>query len=349
MIEQIVNTNGLQIKRLHTMPTSGPLVERFGRVHTDLRLSVTDRCNFRCIYCIPDGIIPTVSKRSLLSFEEIVKVTKVLKRLGIKTVRITGGEPLVRNNLPELISSLAKENFEDLSLTTNGYFLKSMASHLKYAGLKRVNISIDSLDASKFASIRKRGSLNRVLDGLNEARNVGLKPIKVNVVVMAGINDDEIISLLKFSKLNDVIVRFIEFMPLDSNGSWSIDKFYSANKILETVRKVWEIKELDKADISEPSSYFEIPELGIVFGTIASLSQQFCGSCNRLRLTADGSIRNCLFATDETSLLEPLRNGVSDDRLELLIRKSLWTKKLSHGSDDTKVAKPSRSMSMVGG
>ncbi len=339
----------LKLNERKIMPVDGPLVDRYNRVHSDLRISVTDRCNFRCIYCLPDGNLPTVAKKMLLSFEEIIRVARILKKLGIKTVRLTGGEPLLRRHLSELILGLDKLGFEDISLTTNGYLLADCASELKAAGLKRVNISLDSLEESKFASIRRRGNLKTVLEGLDAAKLAGLTPVKVNVVVMAGVNEDEIADFIPFAAKTGTTVRFIEFMPLDSNGSWSLDKFVPFDSILNKINSKWKIEPCQIKDNSAPSRYFRATETNVVFGIIGSISKQFCSTCDRLRLTSDGSLRNCLFATDETSLLGELRNGNSDQELELLIRKTVWGKKIAHGTDQIGLAKPSRPMSMVGG
>ena len=339
----------ISLEKRSGMPTNGELIDRYGRVHTDLRISVTDRCNFRCIYCLPDGNLPTVPKKMLLSFEEILRIAGILKRLGIKTVRLTGGEPLLRRNLPQLVSGLNSLDFEDISLTTNAYYLKDAAKELKAAGLKRVNISLDSLCEEKFANIRRRGDLIKVLRGLEAAKSVGLDPIKVNVVVMAGVNEDELAEFIPFAEEMGVTVRFIEYMPLDSNGAWSLDKFVPFNTILNKISERWNVIPCDNGDSNAPASYFKVVGKNVVFGIIGSITEQFCGSCNRLRLTSDGTLRNCLFASEETSLLNSLREDSSDKEVEMLIRKAVWGKKIAHGTDQIGLAKPSRSMSMVGG
>lgn len=332
------------------MPTSGPLVDTFGRVHADLRLSVTDRCNLRCVYCMPEEGLTFLPRAEILSFEEIVRVASVARALGVESVRITGGEPLVRRGIVELVSTLATLGFADLSLTTNGMTLGSLAHALVDAGLHRVNVSCDSLRPERFARIRRRGDLATVLRSMDAAEAAGLRPLKVNVVLMAGENDDEIADFAEFARQTGRIVRFIEFMPLDADASWSANRVITGDQVLREISASWPIEpcETDRPDPA-PAERFRFVDGRGEIGVVSSVSKPFCGTCNRLRLTAEGSIRNCLFSDDELSARDVLRGGGSDDDLAMLLRRSVWGKARGHGINEVDFVRPTRSMSMIGG
>jgi cyclic pyranopterin phosphate synthase len=333
------------------MPMEGPLVDRFGRVHRDLRLSVTDRCNFRCVHCLPEEGVTFLPRSEILGFDEIVRAAAVARRLGIASVRITGGEPLVRQGVPKLVGRLAALGFDDLSLTTNGSELARLAPALAAAGLHRVNVSCDSLVPERFARIRRRGELAPVLAAMDAAEAAGLDPVKVNVVPIAGVNDDEIESFAQFARTTGRMVRFIEFMPLDGEGAWRRDQVVPADEILARIHARWplEAQTAAGADRSAPAERYRFTDGGGEIGVIASVTRPFCGTCDRLRLTADGSLRNCLFAHHELSVRDLLRGDGSDDDIARLFRRAVWAKYPGHGINDPTFLRPARSMSMIGG
>ncbi|MGA3352708.1 MAG: GTP 3',8-cyclase MoaA [Acidimicrobiales bacterium] len=332
------------------MPTSGPLVDCFGRVHTDLRLSVTDRCNFRCVYCMPEEGVAWLPRSEILTFEEIERIATVAHGLGVDSVRLTGGEPLVRAGITDLVARLGKIGFSDLSMTSNGTGLARMAPELVAAGLKRVNVSCDSLKAERFADIRRRGALATVLEAMDAAEEAGLPPVKVNVVVIAGVNDDEIVDLAAFGRDTGRVVRFIEFMPLDADETWERVKVVPGEEILARINAIWPIEPASQRALDPaPADRYRFLDGRGEIGVITSVSRAFCGTCNRLRLTADGAIRNCLFANGEHPVRDLLRSGGSDADLELLIRQAVWAKRAGHGINDPAFLRPTRSMSMIGG
>lgn len=333
------------------MPMEGPLVDRFGRVHRDLRLSVTDRCNFRCVHCLPEEGVTFLPRSDVLGFDEIVRAAAVARRLGVTSVRITGGEPLVRQGVPELVGRLAALGFDDLSLTTNGSELARLAPSLAAAGLHRVNVSCDSLSPERFARIRRRGQLAPVLAAMDAAEAAGLDPVKVNVVPIAGVNDDEIAHFAHFARTTGRIVRFIEFMPLDGGGAWRRDQVVPADEILARIHARWPLEAQTAlgADRSAPAERYRFIDGGGEIGVIASVTRPFCGTCDRLRLTADGSLRNCLFAHQELSVRDLLRGDGSDEDIAQLFRRAVWAKYPGHGINDPTFLRPARSMSMIGG
>jgi cyclic pyranopterin phosphate synthase len=332
------------------MPTTGPLVDSFGRVHTDLRISVTDRCNLRCVYCMPEEGVAWLPRAEILTFEEIERVAWVAHELGVDSVRLTGGEPLVRADVTDLVARLGRIGFSDLSMTTNGTGLARLAPALVVAGLNRVNISCDSLKPERFASIRRRGALATVLEAMNAAEAAGLPPVKVNVVVIAGVNDDEIVDLAAFARDTGRIVRFIEFMPLDADETWERAKVVPGEEILARINDVWPLEPASERAVDPaPADRYRFLDGRGEIGVITSVSRAFCGSCNRLRLTADGAIRNCLFATGEHPVRDLLRGGASDAELALLVRQAVWAKRAGHGINDPSFLRPARSMSMIGG
>ena len=330
------------------MPESGPLVDRYGRIHNDLRLSVTDRCNLRCVYCMPEVGMTFQPRDALLRFDEMVRVARVARELGVTAIRLTGGEPLVRHNLASLVGQLSALGFDDLALTTNAMLLAPMVPSLVDAGLKRVNISCDSLRPERFNSIRRRGVLQTVLEAMDVAEDAGLTPLKVNVVILRGVNDDEILDFASFARATRRIVRFIEFMPLNAQGTWDKSQLVAGKEILDTISKRWPLKAVD-AEGSAPAERFAFVDGQGEIGLISSVTQPFCGTCNRLRLTADGAIRNCLFSDDEHSLRDLMRAGAGDDVIARALRIAVWEKFPGHAINEPGFLSPTRSMSMIGG
>ena len=330
------------------MPVEGPLVDRYGRVHDDLRISVTDRCNLRCVYCMPEEGLSFLSMDQLLTFDEITRVARVARSLGVTALRITGGEPLVRKGLPVLVARLAALGFEDLAVTTNGTELAGMAEKLAAAGLRRVNVSCDSLQPERFAAIRRRGALSDVLRSMDAAEAAGLTPLKVNVVLLRGHNDDEILDFASFARSTGRIVRFIEFMPLDAQGDWDRSQLVPGREVFDRINARWPLEPLPNAT-GAPAERFRFTDGVGEVGLISSVTEPFCGTCNRLRLTADGAVRNCLFTNHEETVRDILRNDGSDAELSLLLRAAVWAKHPGHGINEPEFLRPSRSMSMIGG
>jgi GTP 3',8-cyclase len=331
------------------MPTTGPLVDRFGRVHDDLRLSVTDRCNLRCVYCMPNEGMTFLPRAEILSFEEIVRVAGVARELGVRAVRLTGGEPLVRRGVVDLVRGIASLGFEDLALTTNAILLAPMARELAAAGLRRVNVSCDSLRADRFAAIRRRGELDVVLDAMVAAEAAGLAPLKVNVVLLRGRNDDEILDFAEFARDTGRVVRFIEYMPLDAEGAWDRGQLVPGREVVERVGGVWPLEAVHQAGDPAPADRYRFADGRGEIGVISTVTEPFCGTCNRLRLTADGAIRNCLFSDDEHQVRDLLRSGGSDEDVATLLRRAVWGKLPGHGINEPDFLRPRRSMSMIGG
>jgi cyclic pyranopterin phosphate synthase len=332
------------------MPTTGPLVDTYGRVHTDLRLSITDRCNLRCVYCMPEEGVVFLPREDILSFEEISRVAGIAHRLGVRSVRITGGEPLVRRGVVDLVRSLASIGFDDLSITTNGINLVSLADRLAAAGLNRANVSCDSLRPDRFPEIRRRGRLDAVLVGMAAAEDAGLLPLKVNVVLIQGENDDEVVDFAAFARETRRVVRFIEFMPLDAQGAWRRDRVVPSSVVLAQIGARWALEpiHLDE-DASAPAERYRFADGYGEIGVISSVTAPFCGSCDRLRLTADGAVRNCLFSDAELSVRDVMRRGGTDEDVELILRRAVWGKLPGHGINDPGFLRPTRSMSMIGG
>ncbi len=332
------------------MPTTGPLVDSFGRVHSDLRISITDRCNFRCTYCMPEEGLVWLPRSEILRFEEIERVASVAYDLGVDAIRLTGGEPLVRASITDLVARLGRIGFADLSMTTNGTGLARLAPALVEAGLRRVNVSCDSLRPERFAEIRRRGDLAKVLEAMDAAERAGLPAVKVNVVVMAGVNDDEVVDFAAFARETGRVVRFIEFMPLDAGETWQRSQVVPGEEILERIHAVWPLEPASVRGLdAAPADRYRFVDGGGEIGVITSVTRAFCGSCNRLRLTADGAIRNCLFANDELSARDLIRAGGSDDDIAQLLRVAVWAKRAGHGINDPAFLRPARSMSMIGG
>jgi cyclic pyranopterin phosphate synthase len=331
------------------MPVEGPLVDRYGRIHDDLRISVTDRCNLRCVYCMPETGMTFLPRAELLSYQEIVRVAQVAHDLGVTSIRLTGGEPLVRKDLATLIAQLGEMGFNDIALTTNGMLLAPLAPTLADAGLKRVNVSCDSLRADRFESIRRRGDLATVLSSMDAAEAAGLTPLKVNVVLLRGNNDDEIEDFASFARETGRIVRFIEFMPLDAQGRWDRNQLVPGREVFERISRVWPLEAVGDHAGPAPAERFRFADGQGEIGMISSVTQPFCGTCNRLRLTADGSFRNCLFSDDEYTVRDVVRAGGSDDEIARLLRQAVWAKFPGHAINEPGFLRPTRSMSMIGG
>jgi cyclic pyranopterin phosphate synthase len=330
-------------------PVEGPLVDSFGRVADDLRISVTDRCNFRCTYCMPAEGLRWLPKREILTFEELTRLLGLFVRLGVRSVKVTGGEPTVRADLPELIHMFrGVAPGVDLSMTTNGVLLDRLAGPLARAGLDRVTISLDSLLRHRFEEMTRRDALDRVLAGIRAAGAAGLTPIKINCVVIGGTNDGEVVDFARWSREHGHAVRFIEYMPLDAEHAWERAKVVPSSGILETIDAVFPL--VAEGPDHEPASSFRFADGapgGI--GVIASVTEPFCQTCNRLRITAEGEVRSCLFALEETDLRGPLRAGASDAELERLIRTTVWRKWSGHRINHPDFVQPERSMSAIGG
>ena len=330
-------------------PTDGGLVDGYGRLHTDLRISVTDRCNLRCVYCMPEGDMAWLPREEILTFEEIERVARVARGLGVTAVRLTGGEPLVRAHLPVLVGKVAALGFEDLSMTTNGLGLPHLTGALAGAGLRRVNISCDSLRPERFAAITRRDALAQVLEAMEATEAAGLVPLKVNVVLMRGVNDDEVVDFAGFARATGRIVRFIEYMPLDADDHWQRDDVVPGEEILSQIGTVWPLEPVRRDGDAAPAERWRFADGVGEIGVISSVTAAFCGTCNRLRLTADGAVRNCLFAVREWSARDLMRAGGSDEDLARLLREAVWNKMPGHGINDPGFLRPARSMSMIGG
>jgi cyclic pyranopterin phosphate synthase len=337
---------------MHTAPA--PLVDRFGRVHTDLRVSLTDRCNLRCTYCMPAEGLNWLPRAEVLTDEEIVRLVRVaVERLGIGSVRLTGGEPLLRRGLPGLVARLTALGVE-LSLTTNGIGLARMAGQLRAAGLHRVNVSLDTLRRDRYQEITRRDRIADVLAGLAAARDAGLAPVKINVVPVRGVNDDELLDLVEFAAGHGYRIRFIESMPLDAQGAWDRSAMITADELLAVLGTRWELVPVvrDRPAAGRgtpPAEEWRIAGTDTVVGVIASVTRPFCGTCDRVRLTADGQLRNCLFATEESDLRALLRGGAGDGEIEGAWRRTIARKGPGHEINSPDFRRPERPMSAIGG
>jgi cyclic pyranopterin phosphate synthase len=333
------------------------LVDSFGRVHRDLRISVTDRCNFRCTYCMPADGLPWLPRERLLTFEELARIAGVLVTgLGVRRIRLTGGEPTVRAHLPVLVGKLAALRTAggapvDLALTTNGATLVEHADDLAAAGLRRINISLDSLRPDRFAAMTRRHELPAVLAGIEAAVAAGLAPVKVNVVVVRGVNDDEIVDFAAFGRDRGVTVRFIEFMPLDAEEAWTGGQVVTEDEIVAAVGAVFPLEPAARGDEdpSAPANLWAYRDGGGFLGVIPTVSHAFCDTCDRIRLSAEGALRSCLFALDEYDLRGPLRAGAGDDELADIVEAAVVAKWAGHRINQPVFIRPSRSMSQLGG
>jgi cyclic pyranopterin phosphate synthase len=330
--------------------TLDPLHDGHGRPISDLRVSVTDRCNFRCQYCMPAEGLPWLDRKEILSFEEIERVVALLAAMGVSDVRLTGGEPLVRREFPRLVAMLAGvPGVEDLSLTTNGYLLERDAEALVEAGITRVNVSIDSLQRDRFFQLTRRDSLPQVLSGLEAiARHPEVRPIKVNAVALRGFTEEEALPFAEFARSTSYQVRFIEFMPLDGDHAWSRDQVLTGDEIRAIVDRVHPLEERPR-EPHATARVFRFRDGRGELGFINPVSEPFCADCNRIRLTADGKLRTCLFSLHETDLREPLRSGASDAELETIVRNAVWRKELKHHVGERGFRQPARTMSAIGG
>ena len=332
-----------------THPTSGALVDTFGRVADDLRISVTDRCNFRCTYCMPAEGLTWLPKSELLTFEELTRLLALFVRLGVRSLKVTGGEPTIRTDLPTLVRMFRGVGPDlDISITTNGMLLDSLAEPLAAAGIDRATVSCDSLLRHRFQEMTRRDALDRVLAGLRAAEAARLTPIKINTVVIGGTNDDEVVDFAGWARETGYEVRFIEYMPLDAQHAWERDKVVPGARILAVIDAVYPL--VPAAPDTEPAAGYLFADAAPGrIGVIASVTEPFCDTCNRLRLTAEGQFRTCLFALEETDLRTPMRDGASDDELESLIRAAVWGKWSGHRINHADFVQPARSMSAIGG
>jgi cyclic pyranopterin phosphate synthase len=327
------------------------LFDTFGRSHNSLRVSVTDRCNIRCFYCMPERDPAYVARAEILHYEEIERFVKIAAGLGVTRVRITGGEPLVRRDLPDLVLRLAAiPGIEDLALTTNGVLLEDQAPALYAAGLRRINIHLDTLDRERFIRITRRDELDRVLAGIAACRRLGFDPIKINAVAVKGLAEPDIVPLARFGRENGMEVRFIEFMPLDAQGIWDRGSVLTAGEIVETLsREIAPLIEIPAGDPRAPATEYRYADgIGRV-GFIASVTRPFCLNCNRLRLTADGHLRYCLFALEETGVRALLRRGASDAEIAEAIRATVHAKWAGHEINTARFVAPPRPMYSIGG
>ncbi len=337
------------------------LIDPFGRTVRDLRISITDRCNFRCTYCMPEEGMAWLDRKEILSFEEIERLATIcVQRFDVDSIRLTGGEPTVRAHLPVLVEKLAQLKVPstahsplagkniDLALTTNGATLRLIADELKAAGLSRINISLDTLQSEKFLKITRRDHLTNVLDGIDAAIQAGFAPVKINAVVQRGVNDDEILALASFGRDKKVEVRFIEFMPLDAQGQWQRNDVVGQDEIVATINNVYPLEQVAARGAAPADRWRYLDGAGTV-GVIPSVTKPFCGDCDRVRLTAEGQFRTCLFSTTEFDLRAMLRGEATDDAIAAEIARAVGTKWAGHAIGNVTFVRPKRSMSQIGG
>jgi cyclic pyranopterin phosphate synthase len=334
-------------------PDHQALVDPFGRLIEDLRISITDRCNFRCTYCMPEEGMQWLPRSDVMTFEEIERLARIfVERYGVRGIRLTGGEPTVRAHLPVLVSKLASiegsDGPVDLAMTTNGATLRDSAQTLRNAGLRRVNISLDTLDRARFQEMTRRDELVRVLDGIEAAKEAGFSPVKINAVIERGVNDDEIVALAEFGRDHDVEVRFIEFMPLDADGHWVNHQVVGQDEIVAAINAVHPLEQLP-ARGAAPADRFRYVDGRGTIGVIPTVTKPFCGDCDRVRLTADGKFRTCLFATKDFDLMTAMRSGESDDQLAARIEAAVATKWAGHRINQVNFVRPAKTMSQIGG
>ena len=328
-----------------------PLLDSFGRVHDNLRISVTDRCNIRCFYCMPEQDVHFMERGEILSFEEIERFVRVAVRLGIRKLRVTGGEPLVRKDLPLLIGKLTRiPGIKDLALTTNGVLLSEMTESMYEAGLRRINVHLDTLDRERFLKITRRDDLSKVLEGIETCRRLGYGPIKLNAVAVKGLTEPDIVPIARFCRERNIEPRFIEFMPLDGQQLWDRNRVLTAAEMLEVLsREISPLVEIPDRDPRAPATEYRFADGGGRVGFIASVSKPFCLNCNRIRLTSDGKLRYCLFAIEEANVKQLLRNGGSDDEIANLIRANVEGKWIGHEINSVRFVPPPRPMYSIGG
>ena len=332
------------------MGITEPLIDTFDRIHTNLRISVTDRCNIRCFYCMPETV-RFLPRCEILTYEEIERLVRVVAQMGVNKLRITGGEPLVRAELPRLIEMLAAvPGIRDIALTTNGTLMAEQAQALKDAGLGRLNISLDGLSEETFRKISRREGLDRVLDGIFAAKRAGFEKIRLNAVAIRGITEAEVVPLGRFARQHRMEMRFIEFMPLDAENNWQTEQVLSGKEIRELLEAEFgPLIPLVRDDPSQTAVDYQFADGIGRMGFINPVTQPFCGNCNRLRITAEGKIRNCLFSTEEWDVRELLRGGSTDDQIAETVRQAVHAKKSGHGIDTDEFIKPERAMYQIGG
>lgn len=328
-----------------------PLIDTYGRLHNNLRISVTDRCNIRCFYCMPETGVQFMPRAEILSFEEIERFARVAVSLGVDKLRITGGEPLVRKDLHHLIARLtAIPGVRDIALTTNGVLLAEQAQALYDAGLRRINVHLDTLDRERFRQITRRDDLPRVLEGIDTALRLGFGPIKINAVAVKNLVEPDIVPLAEFGRRNGIEVRYIEFMPLDAQNLWDKSKVLLAEEMLALLAQgIGPLEEIPDVDPRAPALEYRFRDGVGSVGFIASVSRPFCLNCNRLRITADGHLRYCLFAIEETDIKPLIRGGAGDDEIAAAIRSAVHDKWLGHEINQTKFVPPPRPMYAIGG
>lgn len=327
------------------------IVDSFGRVHTNLRISVTDRCNIRCFYCMPLENVNFLPRAELLTFDEIVRFAKVAARMGVNQIRLTGGEPLVRRDFTELVKMLNQiDGIDDIAMTTNALLLEKHAVELKSVGLNRLNISLDALDEETFKRIARREGLQKVLDGIRAAQDAGFANIKVNTVAIANVNEDQIVPMASFCREQNLHLRFIEFMPLDAEENWEHADVLSGESIRQKIsNEVEPLVAVETQDPHQPATDFVYEDGAGKVGFINSVSQPFCSSCNRLRITSEGQLRNCLFSTAEWDARKLMRSNATDNDIAQLILECVGAKAAGHGTNDLQFVRPQKAMYQIGG
>lgn len=332
------------------MPAFLPIIDSYGRAHKSLRISVTDRCNIRCVYCMPENV-KFLPRRDVLTFEEIVRFVQVVAKLGVHRVRLTGGEPLVRSQLPKLVEMLKSISLlREVTVTTNAVLLDKLAQPLRDSGLDRINISLDTVDPDLFFQLTRRNVMAKVMDGIQAAIDAGFEKIRINAVPVPALSDDHIVALARFAKQHQLELRFIEFMPLDGDQNWDLASVRSGAQIKALLDKaISPLKPVGIADPSQPAVNFQYQDDGVNVGFIDSVTAPFCGQCDRMRLTAEGKLRNCLFSNAEWDVKQTLRNSPSESDIEAIVREAIAAKKAGHGSDDLSFLRPERAMYQIGG
>lgn len=333
------------------MENQNQLIDSFGRVHNNLRISVTDRCNIRCFYCMPAENVQFLNRSKILSFEEIIRFVRLVVPLGVNKIRLTGGEPLVRKEIPELVKMLAEiPGIDDIGITTNGILLPQYAQQLYDAGLRRINISLDALNAKKFEEITRRDEYDKVIEGIQSAQAAGFEPVKINAVSIRNMTEEEIVPFGRLARETGAEIRFIEFMPLDADNQWERGKVLFAHEIQEILTQgVMPLVPEKQSDKSAPASNFVFEDGVGRIGFIASVSNPFCMSCNRFRLTADGKLRNCLFSLEETDVRALFQSNVPDEQIIEVVRNSIAAKKEGHEINTARFIQPDRPMYSIGG